>query len=330
MPRSINCMLFEEQISRKPDLYPWTKQFIEAIWKGFWTPEEFNFRSDYSQFKNDLTSAEQQIVVKTMSAIGQIEIAVKSFWADVGNNLPHPSIKDLGFAMANSEVIHNMAYEKILDVLHLTHVFEENLNVDVIKGRVDYLRKYNKKVYKDARKQYIYSIALFTLFVENVSLFSQFYIIMHLNRNKAVMKDCAQQVQYTRNEEMLHAQVGIKLIQTLREEYPDLFDKELEDRIKHECVESLRAESKVIDWIMDGHTAPGLSADILKSFIAKRMADSMDMIGIDNSEIVYDEGHVKETFWFDEELFGANMTDFFQKRPVEYAKGKGISADDLF
>mgnify|MGYP003675399285 CR=1 FL=1 len=33
---------------------------------------------------------------------------------------------------------------------------------------------------------------------------------------------------------------------------------------------------------------------------------------------------------FDEELFGANMTDFFQKRPVEYAKGKGISADDLF
>jgi len=323
-------MLFEEQISRKPDHYPWTKQFIEAIWKGFWTPEEFNFRSDYSQFKNDLTPAEQQIVVKTMSAIGQIEIAVKSFWADVGNNLPHPSIKDLGFAMANSEVIHNMAYEKILDVLHLTHVFEENLNVDVIKGRVDYLRKYNKKVYKDARKQYIYSIALFTLFVENVSLFSQFYIIMHLNRNKAVMTDCAQQVQYTRNDEMLHAQVGIKLIQTLREEYPELFDKELEDRIKHECIESLKAESKVIDWIMDGHTAPGLSADILKSFIAKRMADSMDMIGIDNSEIVYDEGHIKETFWFDEELFGANMTDFFQKRPVEYAKGKGISADDLF
>ena len=153
-------MLFEEQISRKPDLYPWTKQFIEAIWKGFWTPEEFNFRSDYS------------------------------------------------------------------------HVFEENLNVDVIKGRVDYLRKYNKKVYADDKKQYIYSIMLFTLFVENVSLFSQFYIIMHMNRNKAVMKDCAQQVQYTRNEEMLHAQVGIKLINTLREEYPDLFDDELEARVR--------------------------------------------------------------------------------------------------
>lgn len=323
-------MLFQEQIARKPDLYPWTKQFIDAIWKGFWTPDEFNFRSDYSQFKTDLTKQEQEVIVKTMSAIGQIEIAVKSFWADVGKHLPHPSIKDLGYAMANSEVIHNLAYEKILEVLHLTHVFEENLNEKVIRGRVDYLRKYLEKHYEDDKKQYVYSIILFTLFVENVSLFSQFYIIMHMNRNKAVMKDCAQQVQYTRNEEMLHAQVGIKLIQTLREEYPELFDQELQDRIQHECIESLKAESKVIDWIMGDYEVDGLSAPILKSFIAKRMADSLDQIGFDNSEIVYDQTHVDETFWFDEELYGANMTDFFQKRPVEYAKGQGISADDLF
>jgi len=323
-------MLFTEQIARKPDLYPWTKQFIDAIWKGFWTPDEFNFRSDYSQFKTDLTKEEQEVIVKTMSAIGQIEIAVKSFWADVGKHLPHPSIKDLGYAMANSEVIHNLAYEKILEVLHLTHVFEENLNEKVIRGRVDYLRKYLEKHYDDDKKQYVYSIILFTLFVENVSLFSQFYIIMHMNRNKAVMKDCAQQVQYTRNEEMLHAQVGFKLIQTLREEYPDLFDQELQDRIQHECIESLKAESKVIDWIMGDYKVDGLSAPILKSFIAKRMADSLDQIGFDNSEIVYDQADVDETFWFDEELYGANMTDFFQKRPVEYAKGQGISADDLF
>ena len=323
-------MLFEEQIARKPDLYPWTKQFIEAIWKGFWTPEEFNFRSDYSQFKTDLTEAEQQIVVRTMSAIGQIEIAVNSFWADVGKNLRHPSIKDLGSAMANSEVIHNMAYEKILDVLHMTHVFEENMNEEVIKNRVNYLRKYNNKVYEDDQKQYIYSIILFTLFVENVSLFSQFYIIMHMNRNKAVMKDCAQQVQYTRNEEMLHAQVGIKLIQTLRNEYPEYFDEELHQRIKQECVDSLKAESKVIDWIMGDYAIKGLDANILKSFIAYRMADSVEQIGFDGSDIKYDQDLVDETFWFEEELLGANMTDFFQKRPVEYAKGQGITADDLF
>lgn len=323
-------MLFEEQISRKPDQYPWTKQFIDAIWQGFWTPDEFNFRSDYSQFKSDLSPEEQQIIVRTLSAIGQIEVAVKTFWADIGRNMPHPSIRDLGFAMANSEVIHNLAYEKLLDVLHLSHVFEENLNEPVIKGRVNYLRKYNKKIYKDAKQQYIYSIILFTLFVENVSLFSQFYIIMHFNRNRAVLKDCAQQVQYTRNEEMLHAQVGVKLINTLREEYPELFDEELEARIGVECLDSIKAESNVIDWIMSDYSIPGLNADILKSFMAKRMKDSLDQIGFDSSAITYNQDHINETYWFDEELLGANMTDFFQKRPTEYSRGKGIDPDDLF
>ena len=323
-------MLFEEQISRKPDLYPWTKQFIDAIWQGFWTPDEFNFRSDYSQFKTDLTPEEQEVIVKTLSAIGQIEVAVKTFWAKLGDNLPHPSLRDLGFAMANSEVIHNLAYEKLLDVLHLTHVFEQNLNEEVIKGRVNYLRKYLNKVYKNDKKQYIYAITLFTLFVENVSLFSQFYIIMHFNRNRAVLKDCAQQVQYTRNEEMLHAQVGIKIINTLREEYPELFDEELQKRIEAECIDSLKAESKVIDWILGTYAIPGLDANILKSFIAKRMKDSIDQIGFDSSAIKYDPELIKKTFWFDEELLGANMTDFFQKRPVEYSKGAAITAEDLF
>ena len=323
-------MLFEEQLSRKPDRYPWAKEFIDAIWEGFWTPDEFNFRSDYSQFKTDLTEQEQEIIVRTLSAIGQIEVAVKTFWADVGKHLPHPSIKDLGFAMANSEVIHNLAYEKLLDVLHLTHVFEENLNEEVIRGRVNYLKKYNEKVYDDQRKQYIYAIALFTLFVENVSLFSQFYIIMHFNRNRAVLKDVAQQVQYTRNEEMLHSQVGIKLIQTLHEEYPELFDDELRERIQHECLESIRAESKVIDWMIGDYKVDGLNAEILKTFVSKRMKDSLDQIGLDSSAIKYDKKLADETFWFDESTLGHTMTDFFQKRPVDYAKGHAVDAADLF
>lgn len=322
-------MMFQEQISRKPDLYPWTKDFIEAIWSGFWTPEEFNFTSDYSQFKTEMNDQEREVLVKALSAIGQIEVAVKTFWANLGDNLPHPSIRDLGYAMGNSEVIHNMAYEKLLDVLGITDVFEKNLEDPIIAGRVQYLRKYLKKVYKDDRKQYIYAITLFTLFVENVSLFSQFYIILHMNKNKAILKDTAQQVKYTRNEEMLHAQCGIKIIQTLRKEYPELFDEELEARIAEECVESIKAESNVIRWIMGGYEQPGLSSGILVEFIKKRMVESLDAIDF-NHNITYDEQLTKETTWFEEGLYGSNMVDFFQGRPVDYARGKGISADDLF
>ena len=72
-------MIFEEQISRKPNLYPWTEQFIESMHNGFWTDKEFSFKSDVQQFKVKLTDQEKEIVVRTLSAIGQIEIAVKTF-----------------------------------------------------------------------------------------------------------------------------------------------------------------------------------------------------------------------------------------------------------
>ncbi|MCG7628972.1 ribonucleotide-diphosphate reductase subunit beta [Epibacterium sp. MM17-32] len=323
-------MLFTEQVSRKPNLYPWTQQFIDAIWESFWTPNEFNFRSDYSQFHTELTDEQREVIVRTLSAIGQIEIAVKTFWANLGRNLPHPGLTDLGFVMAQNEVIHNQAYEKLLDVLHLQDVFEKNLQEDVVAARVNYLRKYMDKVYEDDRKQYVYALILFTLFVENVSLFSQFLIVMHFNRFHNVLKDTAQQVEYTRNEEQLHAQVGVKIINTLREEYPELFDEALEARVREEAMEALTAEGNVIDWIMGDYREPNLNPEILKAYIANRINGSLADIGFDVT-VPVDASLLPPTRWMDEEALGGSITDFFQKRPVDYGKGtQSFDAGDLF
>ena len=322
--------IFTEQLSRKPNLYPWTEQFVESMHNGFWTDKEFSFKSDIQQFKTELTEQEREIIVRTLSAIGQIEVAVKTFWAKLGENLPHPSLQDLGYVMANTEVIHNNAYERLLSLLDLEDIFEENLKLEWIQGRVKYLRKYTHKFYKDSKKQYLYALCLFTLFVENVSLFSQFYVINWFARFKNVLKDTDQQVKYTRNEENIHALVGIKIINTIRDEMPDLFDEELEARIAHEAEEAYKDESRIVDWMINGIQEPGLSAPVVKEFIKNRINESLKQIkfkpvfDIDNSLL-------DSTMWFDEELLGNNMTDFFHTRPVEYSKkNQSFSEADLF
>lgn len=312
-------MIFEEQISRKPNLYPWVEEFIEAMHNGFWTDKEFNFKSDVQQFKVNLTEQEREIIIRTLSAIGQIEIAVKTFWAKLGENLPHPAMQDLGYVMANTEVIHNNAYERLISVLGLEDVFEENLKLEWIEGRVKYLRKYTHKYYKDSKKQYLYAVILFTLFVENVSLFSQFYVINWFARFKNVLKDTDQQVKYTRNEENIHALVGIKIINTIRQEYPELFDAELEDKIISEAEEAFKSEAKIVDWMINGIKEENLTAPIVKEFIKNRINESLVQIGFRKAFDV-DKELVKETKWFMEELLGNNMTDFFHQKPTEYSK----------
>jgi len=323
-------MIFDEQISRKPNLYPWTEEFIEAMHNGFWTDKEFNFKSDIQQFKVNLNDQEREIIIRTLSAIGQIEIAVKTFWAKLGENLPHPSLTDLGYVMANVEVIHNNAYERLITVLGLEDVFEKNLKLNWIEGRVKYLRKYTHKYYKDSKKQYLYALILFTLFVENVSLFSQFYVINWFARFKNVLKDTDQQVKYTRNEENIHALVGIKLINTIRKEYPELFDEELEAKIAHEAKAAFESESEIVDWMVNGIKEENLTAPILKEFIKNRINESLKQIKFKKVFDV-DKELLKKTKWFEEELLGNNMTDFFHSRPVEYSKkNQSFDESDLF
>ena len=322
--------IFDEQISRKPNRYKWTEEFIESMHNGFWTDKEFGFKSDVQQFKVNLTEQEREIIIRTLSAIGQIEVAVKTFWAKLGENLPHPSLQDLGYVMANTEVIHNNAYERLLTVLGLEDVFEENLKLEWIQGRVKYLKKYTHKFYKDSKKQYLYAIILFTLFVENVSLMSQFYVINWFARNKNVLKDTDQQVKYTRNEENIHALVGMKIINTIKEEYPELVDQELVDRIISEAHEAYNSEAKIVDWMVNGIQEEGLSAPILKEFIKDRINESLKGIGFPTA-FETDKELVGKTMWFNEELLGNNMVDFFHSRPTEYAKkNQSFSEDDLF
>lgn len=323
--------IFNEQISRKPNKYPWTKEFIEAMHNGFWTDKEFNFQSDVQDFKINLTDQERDMITRSLSAIAQIEVAVKTFWAKLGENLPHPSIVDLGYVMANVEVVHNNAYERLLTILEMEDIFEENLKLDIIQNRVKYLRKYLHKYYKDSRKQYVYSLVLFTLYVENVSLFSQFYTINYFNRFRNMLKDTAQQVAYTSREELLHAMCGMKLINTIREESPELFDEELILRIRSECVEAYNAEARIIDWSVNGYVSENLNSAILKEFIKQRLNDSLVEIGIEPVFYDIDTNLLEKTLWFEEDVLGNTSTDFFFKRPTEYSKkDKSFGEEDLF
>lgn len=287
--------------------------------EGFWTHKEFSFSSDVQDFKVNLSEEEREIIVRTLSAIGQIEVAVKKFWAKLGDNLPHPSLTDLGYVMAGVEVIHNNAYQRLLEVLGMEDIFEENLKLDVVSGRVNYLRKYTHRFYKDSKKQYVYALTLFTLFIENVSLFSQFYIILWFGRYRNVLKDTTQQVTYTKNEELIHAKVGMKLVNTIRQEHPELFDEELEQKIRGEAAEAFKAESKIIDWIIGDWKDKRISGEILKEYIKSRINDSLKEIGF-SPLFSIDESLARDFEWMDEEVLANNAVDFFYQRPVDYAK----------
>lgn len=323
-------MIFKERKHFKPFEYPDVMKFVEAINHSYWLHSELNFISDIQDFKNNLSPVEKNAIHKTLLAISQIEVKVKGFWSDLYKHIPKPEINAVGATFAESEVRHERSYSHLLEVLGLNDDFALLMGVPEINGRVDYLSKYLEETYKNDKRQFTFSLALFSIFVENVSLFSQFAIILSFNRFKNSLKDISNIVEWTMKEELLHGQFGIYLINQIKLENPEWFNDRFYHKLYKASLKAYEAECAIIDWIFSDGELDFLSKDTLKEFIKKRLNESLKSIG---GEQIFDVNKkaAKGTLWFDEEIYSNTMTDFFHKRPTGYAKRtKSVTEDDLF
>ena len=322
--------IFEKRINLKPYEYPHLYEYVPAIRHSYWIHSEFNFTSDIQDFKIQLTDSERSAIKNTMLAISQIEVAVKSFWGDIYHRIPKPEIGSVGSTFAESEVRHADAYSHLLEILGLNSEFKELKKKPAIMKRVRYLETALKNSKSDDNREYAESILLFSLFIEHVSLFSQFLIIMAFNKHKNMLKGISNVVEATSKEEQIHGDFGIDLIKILQKENPDWFTKNYHETIQQMCKDAFEAESEVVDWIFENGELDFLPKAVVNEFLKNRFNNSLESIGIEKVFDV-DQDLVSETEWFDDEIIGTKHGDFFVKRSINYSKKtQSITSDDLF
>ncbi|MFD1615668.1 ribonucleotide-diphosphate reductase subunit beta [Gelatiniphilus marinus] len=328
--RNRKTNIFEKRINLKPYEYPALYEYVDAIRHSYWIHSEFNFTSDIQDFKTKLTVVEQNAIKNTMLAISQIEVAVKSFWGDLYNKMPKPEIGSVGATFAESEVRHHDAYSHLLEILGLNNEFKHLKKKPVIMRRVHYLETALKNAKSEDNKEFSESILLFSLFIEHVSLFSQFLIIMAFNKHKNMLKGVSNVVEATSKEEQIHGDFGIDVIKIIKTENPTWFDQDHATFVQDLCKEAFESESKIIDWIFEAGELEFLPKNVVNEFIKNRFNNSLESIGI---EKVFDINQelVEQTEWFDDEIIGTKHGDFFVKRSINYSKRtKSITSDDLF
>ena len=322
--------IFEKRINLKPYEYPHLYEYVPAIRHSYWIHSEFNFTSDIQDFKIQLTDSERSAIKNTMLAISQIEVAVKSFWGDIYHRIPKPEIGSVGSTFAESEVRHADAYSHLLEILGLNSEFKELKKKPAIMKRVRYLETALKNSKSDDNREYAESILLFSLFIEHVSLFSQFLIIMAFNKHKNMLKGISNVVEATSKEEQIHGDFGIDLIKILQKENPDWFTKNYHESIQQMCKDAFEAESEVVDWIFENGELDFLPKAVVNEFLKNRFNNSLESIGIEKVFDV-DQDLVSQTEWFDDEIIGTKHGDFFVKRSINYSKKtQSITSDDLF
>lgn len=320
--------IFRKRTNLKPYEYPQLIEYLEAIRHSYWVHTEFNYSSDIQDMKVRMTPEEYEIVKKAMLAISQIEVQVKTFWGKIGDKMKKPEVQAVGATFAESEVRHADAYSNLLEIMGLNEEFKTIVDVPAIKKRIAYLEQSMQNPVDD--KDYFHNIILFSMFVENVSLFSQFLIMMAFNKHRNLLKGISNAISATQKEEDIHARFGFELVNIIKSENPDWFGNETIKEVNRLCKEAYKAESMIVDWIYGDSDLDFLPKETVKEFLKHRFNQSLAAIGM-KEVFEVDREAVKTTDWFIEEALTTTNVDFFVKRATTYSKKtKSFSEDDLF
>lgn len=322
--------IFKKRTNIKPYEYPQLLEYVDAIRHSYWIHTEFNYSSDIQDLKINLNKKEQTAATRAMLAISQIENAVKTFWGDLYKKLPKPEIAKVGATFSESEVRHEDAYSHLLEITGLNSEFEKLMEVPAIRRRIQYLEKTLNNSKSTENKDFFESVILFSMFIENVSLFSQFLVIMAFNKFRNTLKGISNAVEATSKEEDLHAKFGFDIVNIIKQENPEWWTEELMDDIKSQTFRAYEAEKEIVEWIFEEGNLEFLTKEQTLEFIKHRFNESLKAIGIPSGfEIKKDI--LKETEWFEDEVLTTKHTDFFYKRSINYSKkAKSITEDDLF
>lgn len=322
--------IFKQRVNLKPYEYPQLNQYKEAVQHSYWLHTEFNYTSDINDYKVNVNDKERNAIKNAMLAISQVEVAVKNFWGDLHNRMPKPEVGAVGATFSESEVRHSDAYSHLLEILGLNDEFEKIQDIPALANRVNSLTQAIKYAKSESNKDFALSLILFSLFIEHVSLFSQFLVMMSFNKHKNLFKGVSNAIEATSKEEQLHGLFGIELVSIIRNENPEWFDEEMTNKVYEACKKTFESEVEVIDWIYEEGDLDFLPKEVVVEFIKNRMNNSLKSTGFEPLFEV-DVKLVEQTDWFEDELNSTKHVDFFHKRSVNYTKkSQSFSADSLF
>lgn len=231
--------------------------------------------------------------------------------------------------LISGNCIHQMTYEKLLNLLGLGEEFSKVNEIPCMEGRGKYLGKYLQGVYSKSNKEFTKSLILFTLLVENASLFSQFLIVSSFKKYKNLFANFNSVISATAREETIHAKFGIDLINIIRKENPEWFDEDMERKIIRNIEKAFIAETEVLDWIFEKGELSFLSKESVAEYLKYRFNDSLTKMGYKELYTV-DEELLAPTEFLDVQILSTSSFDFFNEKSTDYSQNTAFNEDDIW
>lgn len=292
-------------------------EFFRKQNQAHWLPTEVPMESDIHDFRFEFSDEERNLVIQILRFFTQGDIEVNNNYnTKLIPAFPKPEIKMMLSSFAAMESIHVWAYSYLNDSLGLPESeYSAFLDYEAMKNKYDFLQNFEVNSVKDLAL----NLAVFGGFLEGVSLFASFAILMNFPR-LGKLRGVGQIVTWSARDETLHSEGVCSLFRDLIAEHREIWTDEFKQELYGYCDQMVEMEDAFIDTCFSMGAVPGLKPEEVKQYIRfiadKRLAqlDLEPRYRVENPLL-----------WMDAMMNAKEHANFFENRATEYAKGAVVS-----
>jgi ribonucleoside-diphosphate reductase beta chain len=315
-------------------LYPmkhaWAWEYYNAANANHWLPTEISMQLDIEQWKSP-TALTQQERHAFETALGFFttadSIAANNIVIATYRHITSPEIRMYLLRQGYEEAIHTHAYQYIVESLGMDEakIFNMYRQNQAIFDKADFILTFNDGIFDknfqtgtfESDQKFLENLCVFSLILEGIFFYSSFAVIFGFQRQHK-LTGSAEQIQYIMRDESMHLNFGIKLINTIKEENPQLWTKEFQDKI----VGWVRQAAK-LEYTYAAEVFPegifGMNAAGFKQYIEHIADRRLERVGLPP------QFGVDNPFpWMSEAVDISKEKNFFETRVIEYRTGGAL------
>lgn len=312
-------------------LYPMRHTFAWDAYNtgnaNHWLPTEITMQNDIEQWKaNDVLTPDERSAFKTVLGFFTTadSIAANNIVIAMYKHVTSPECRMYLLRQAYEEAIHTHAYQYIVESLGLDEgeIFNMYREVDAIYDKASFILSFNEGIFDENFKtgtfesdqKFLENVCIFSLILEGIFFYSAFAVVLGFHRQNK-MVGSAEQIQYIMRDESQHLNFGINVINTIKEEQPELWTPEFQERIIQNIREAVELEVEFATSVFPKGIF-GMNAEGFRQYIQYIADRRLSRVGLPT------QYNVANPFpWMSESIDLNKEKNFFETRVTEYQVG---------
>ena len=313
-------------LTLRPMKYPRFYEMYKNAIKNTWTVEEVDFSTDTQDLQSKMSEADRHLISRLVAffATGD-SIVSNNLVLNLYKHINAPEARMYLSRQLYEEALHVQFYLTLLDTYVPDHEERERAfsaieTIPSIRKKGEFCQKWIDSIHdlnelntREDRQQFLLNLICFASCIEGLFFFAAFAYVYYL-RNRGLLHGLAGGTNWVFRDESMHMAFAFSVIETVREQEPELFDASLNERIKEMMVEAVDCETQFAQDVLGGDV-PGMSVKSMRQyleFIADQRLMTLGLSPMFGSS---------NPFPFMELQDVQELTNFFERRVSSYQMG---------